>query len=279
MSFTAAIDVSTFIWCEQDFNENKNHYITLKSLTPNVYTHIRSLKLPVLLRKELYESIMNEFPYKMIEEIGHDFQRLTFEFLIDTFSNWVLYADDLDNKITSVPVLKKPHFSENIDKETQGQVCHMFNGEKTEHKFITYSYFFNTDNNLLLTAEDESVEVDTLSYHSEEDIAKFFSKFKIKFEHHKKHTNDCYYDKVRKEVVSPFSSYHNQGEGEAQKLLDEAFLYDGHFYNFDLRNDVYVRFIKTMGLTYHGHDVSDEGDNVPNHVKKKFNKNGRTFYP
>ena len=63
MNFIAAIDMSTFIWCEKDFNANKNQYIILKNLVPNVYTQIKEMNLPVLLRTELYQSIMAEFPY------------------------------------------------------------------------------------------------------------------------------------------------------------------------------------------------------------------------
>jgi len=273
MSLIAAIDISTFIWCEEDFNKNKNHYIVLKTLAPNIYSQIKELKFPILLRNELYQSIMNEFPYNMVMEIGYDFQKLTLEFLTDTFSNWVLYTDDNDKSITSNPEISKPHFSDSIQIESHSQVCHLFhNNQNPEPKYIAYDYFFESENNLVLSKHDDEVNIETLSYSTEKEIEDFFNKFKIKFEHNPKHRREAYYDYARNEDVSPFSCYHNQGENKAQELLDNAILYNGVYYNFDLDNNVFVRFIKTSNLIYHGHDLSDEGNNIPNVVKKKLSK-------
>jgi len=277
MSFIAAIDISTFIWCEHDYNANKNRYYKLIEIAPTIFDKIKELKLSILLRKELCESIMEAFPYNMINEISYEFQNITLLFLTNT--EWYPYTDDSEKVVTSKPQLLKKYFRDSILAETQSQVCHLFyDGKDPEHKFIAYSYFFNQHSNLVLNNQNDKVEVDTLRYNSKEEIIQFFEKYRLKFKHNEKHRNYCYYDYERSEIVSPFSSYHNHGEAEAQKLLDEAFPFDGHFYNFDLKNDVYVRFIKTMGLTYHGHDISDEGENVPKKIKKKFNKNGRTFY-
>ncbi|MFZ1702889.1 MAG: hypothetical protein WAT79_01005 [Saprospiraceae bacterium] len=273
MSFTVAIDISTFIWCEDDFKNNKKQYFVLKTLAPNVYSQIRELKLPILLRDELYQSIMNEFPYNMVKEIGYDFQKLTLEFLTDNFSNWSLYTVNNDTSITTLPILKKPHFSDKIQVESQSQISHIFhNSQHSEHKYIAYNYFFNNGSNLVLNKEDKSIEVDTLRFSTEKEIEEFFKNFKITFEHHTKHRKELYYDYERKEDVSPFSCYHNQGQIASQDLLDKAIFYNGHYYNFDLENNVFVRFIKTKELIYHGHDLLDEGNNIPNQVKKKLSK-------
>jgi hypothetical protein len=273
MSFIAAIDLSTFIWCEKDFNLNKKQYIILKNLAPKIYTQIKDLKLPILLRNELYQTIMNEFPYNMVKEIGYDFQNLTLDFLTETFLNWSIYNEDIDESVTSIPEISKTYFSSNIKVELQSQVCHLFhNNQNPEHKFITFNYFFNNENNLLLNKENNNVVVGTLHYSTEKEIEDFFSNFKIKFEHNPKHRSEVYYDYERQENVSPFSCYHNQGEAKAQVLLDNSILHNGHYYNFDLENNVFVRFIKTINLIYHGHDLFDEGNNIPNDVKKKFSK-------
>ncbi len=118
----------------------------------------------------------------------------------------------------------------------------------------------------------DSIEIGTLSYKTDSDIINFFYRHKIKFVHHSKHGRESYYDYQRDEEVSPFSCFHNQGQEAAQKLLDTAFLFNNHFYNFDIENNVYVRFIKTSDLIYHGHDMIDTGTNIPNEVKKKFFK-------
>jgi hypothetical protein len=279
MSFTAAIDISTFIWCQQDFNINKNQYIIFKNLAPNIYTQIKELKLPVLLRVELYNSIMDEFPYNMIQEIGYDFQKLTLDFLTDTFSSCTLYTENNDNSITTNPELKKAHFSGNINTETQSQVCHIFyNRHNSEHKFITYNYFFNHNNNLIINRHDDILEIDTLRYNTEVEIIQFFEKYRLKFEHNNKHTRNLRY--ANGEKISPFTCYHQpNGEIKSKKLFEEAILHEEYFYNFDLDNNVYVRFLKTHvdKPIYHGHDLSDENQDVPRKIKKTFNKNGRVF--
>ena len=279
MSFTAAIDISTFIWCEKDFHANKNQYIILKNLAPKIYTQIKELKLPVLLRNELFQSIMVEFPYNMVKEIGYDFQQLTLEFLTDTFSSWTLYTENNDYSITSNPELRKEHFSGNIKAETQSQVCHFFHSrQNSEHKFITYNYFFNQSNNLVVNGNSNNLEIDTLRYNSEKEIILFFDKYRLKFEHNPKHTRYLRYSDGEK--ISPFTCYHLlNGEVKAKKLFEEAIFHENYFYNFDLDNNCYVRFLKTHvdRPIYHGHDLSNENQDVPYKIKKIFNKNGRTF--
>jgi hypothetical protein len=272
MIYTAAIDVSTFIWCRNDYNNNKHHYYNLLSIIPSLFDEITVLKIPLLLRNELYNLIVDEFPYGMADEISYEFSYLTLSFLSDN-RNWFTYSDCVDEGISSVPNIVKAHFSQNTQVETKHQICHLFNnGENPNHKFISFLYFYNHNKNLLLVKEKEQREVETFWYSSEAEINKFFDKYKIKFKHHTKHRREGYYDYDRKEQVSPFSCYHNQGELAAQELLDKAFFYEGHYYNFDLANNVFVRFIMTSAFVYHGHDLLDEGNNIPNQVKKKFNK-------
>lgn len=276
MSFTAAIDISTFIWCEQDFKKNTQQYHTLLGTISSVYEKIKELKLPILFRDKLERLIWAEFPYNMARTVNPDFETSTLQFLTETFSNWVEYDDNNNSTITSVPVLVKSHFNGNSKMELQSQINHIFKNDEN-HKFISFLYFYNHDQNLLLSRGREKKEIETFCYSSDKEILEFFNQYKIKFEHNSKHRKEGYYDHDRKEDVSPFSCFHYQGEVEAQKLLDEAFFLEGCYYNFDLNNHVYVRFRNTRGLIFHGHDLSDKGDNIPNVVKKKYSKNGRIF--
>jgi hypothetical protein len=277
MSFTAVIDISTFIWSEQDFNDNKIEYVILRNLIPDVFTQIKALKLPILFRHDLQQLILAEFPFKLIEdkEIGYDFYRLTYEFLIDTFSNWVKFEGNADHTIISTPDINKPHFGINIKVEAQSQIYHLFqNSQNTEHKFIAYTYLFKSDNNLVLKNQQETVVVDTLRYGSEEDIVTFFDKFKIKFRHNSKH--DSYKSGGK---VSPLSCF-NERTGDttkAQALLEKAYQVGNDYYYLDEENNVYVQFVSSNDGTYHGFDVSDEKGNVPSKIKSKFNRNGRIF--
>ena len=273
MRITAAIDISTFIWNESDFDKNKSNYFGLLELMPVVYEQIISHKVPVLFRKELFDLLHVEFPYNMARCISNDFEPLTLSFLVKTISNWTLYSTFVDDSISTVPTIAKPHFSEASLFEVRSQIWHIFiNDSLSNFKFITFKYFYNHADSLVLAKGDESKVVDTLKFCSQTDVVDFFIKYKIKFKHHEKHRKESYYDHVRSEHVSPFSCFHNQGEVAAQKLLDNAFFCEGHYYNFDLVNNVFVRFIKTSGFEYHGHDLLDGPDKVPNLVRKKFNK-------
>lgn len=275
MSFTAAIDISTFIWCEEDFKANKNQYIALKSLAPSVYTQIRELNLSILLRDELYNSIINEFPYNMVKEIGYEFQKLTLEFLTDTFPNWMLYEENNNKSIETTPQITKQHFSNNIQVESHSQKNHLYkNHQNPDHKYIAYNYFFNSTNNLVLISGENNIEVETLRFSTEEEINHFFDQYKIKFRHNPKH--DRYKSGGK---ISPLSCY-NERTGDtskAQELLEKAYKVENDYYYLDEENNVYVQFVSSNDGTYHGFDISDEKDNVPSKIKAKFNRNGRVF--
>ena len=120
MGFTAAIDISTFIWCEKDFHENKNQYYNLLKIAPSIYEKIKEQTLPVLLRVELCRFITGEFPHNMVNEISYEFGGITLSFLTNT--NWFSYIENEDKTITSFPELEKQHFSDNIQSETRSQV-------------------------------------------------------------------------------------------------------------------------------------------------------------
>lgn len=277
MNFTAAIDISTFIWCEQDYNANRHQYYELLKIAPSIYEKIKELKLSVLFREDLYKFILGEFPHSMVNEISSEFGGITLSFLTNT--KWFSYEENNDNSITSIPPLTKSHFSVNIQSETQNQICHLFNNnQNSEHKFIAYNYFFNHTSNLVVNNQNNTVEIDTLRYRSEEEIINFFETHRFKFEHNPKHTRRLRYSAGEK--ISPFTCYHQpDGEAKARKLFEEAIFHQGYFYNFDLDNNVYVRFLKTHidRPIYHGHDLSDENQDVPQKIKQTFNKNGRVF--
>lgn len=277
MSFTATIDISTFIWSEDDYNANRHEYFNLLKVVPSIYTKIKELKLPVLLRAELWNFIAGEFPHNMVNNISSDFGGITLSFL--TNSEWFYYIANTDITITSIPLLAKQHFSNDVQSETHSQVCHLFyNRSNPEYKYIAYNYFFNQNNNLVINRQGDSVEVDTFRYTTEEEINQFFETHRLRFEHNPKHTRRLRY--AAGEKISPFTCYHQPGgKAKAEKLFENAFFHEGYFYNFDLDNNVYVRFLKTHidRPIYHGHDVSDESQAIPHKIKNKINKDGRIF--
>lgn len=271
MSITAAIDMSTFIWSEEDYCINKSYYYQLMDIVPTVFEQIQKLRLPLLLRNELYQIIANDFPYLYLNQIGYSYYSTKIlRFL--TSSEWRAYEETEESTFSTIPEITKSYFNQELQKECNHQIIHLYNNA-LEHKFIAYRHFYNAEANLSIkNNQNTQLEVETLCYQSEKEIIDFFEKFLIKFEHNTKHRREGYRDYERDEDVSPFSCYFNQGEEKAQELLDNAIPYKGHFYNFDLENNVFVRFIKTNGLIYHGHDLLDEENNIPNEVKKKFFK-------
>ena len=275
MNFTAAIDVSTFIWSNDDFDAQRHNYYHLIRMMPSMFEQIEKCKMELLFRQYLYHLIMAEFPYIMVNDISRDYGRLTFAFFVNTVDNWRLYSKmDVELTSTRPPIIKK-YYSHQIQAEIQCQIDHIFYHEEQIHKFITYSYFYNYDTNLTISdGQKRALEIETLCYNSEEGIAKFFDDHKIKFEHNPKH--NIYKAGGR---ISPLSCYNERLKDttQAQQLLSSAVLLEGDYYNYDSDNSVYVVFVATGGTMFHGFDLSDEGENVPHSIKSKFNKSGRRF--
>jgi len=275
MNFTAAIDMSTFIWSNNDFNTRRHNYYHLIKMMPAMFEQIEKAKTPLLFRQDLYHLIMAEFPYAMANTISRDFERLTMSFLINTVSNWRLYSEVEMESTSTSPTIIKTYYSQGVIDEVQCQIDHIYYNNNPVHKFITYHYFYNSNNNLAIFDTQNNVNsIDTLCYNSEEDIIKFFDDHKIKFEHNPKHNA---YKTGGK--VSPLSCY-NERLGDitnAQELLSSAILLDGDYFNYDSDNEVYVVFVGTSERVFHGFDLSDEGENIPPSIKAKFNKNGRRF--
>ncbi len=270
--FTAALDISTFIWNPQDFERNKHHYYELISLSPTVFSEVKKNKIPILLRGELYELLLTEFPYVSINGINPDYGRTTLSFLVDV--NWTIYADGDTSHMLTNPNIIKAYFSEDIKRESGSQIVHLFQNVQPEIKFITYHCFYEGQDDLLIERRDDKVKIETLNYSSEKEITTFFDKHKIKFKHNPKH------DKYKAGgKISPLSCYNERTADitYAQKLLDTSCQVGSDFYNYDSTNEVYVVFVDSNDGTFHGFDLSDEGDNVPEDVKKTFNKNGRQF--
>lgn len=270
MSLMAAIDLSTFIWDQaeyDDFSRRKDYY-RLISIAQAIYRRVEAQKISILFRSQLLGLINGHFPYNMTgniaKDIGIDFQELTFSFL--TKVTWIPYDDNV-NLISSNPVLHRTFFNTDINSEVQNKICYLYNNISSEHKYIVFCLFYDYQGNLELTNGKGTIEVDTLCYNSEEDVNHFFDRYRIKFVHNPKHDE---YNSGG--AVSPLSCY-NERSGDtskAQALLDSAFHFQGNYYNFDNEHRVYVKFAKTKGFEYHGYDITTSG--IPHEVKKRFNK-------
>ena len=272
MSFTAAIDISTFVWCQEDYDLNTHNYYKLINLAPAMFDQIKANRIPVLLRTELLELLMAEFPYTSINHINPDYEWRTLSFLTD--SNWFPYNNGDTTDLSTDPNLSKDYFTANLKMESSFQLAHLHDIKTPVHKYITYQFFYNHDKNLIIAKKKQTAEIDTLRFQSEQEISDFFYKHKIKFAHNPKHNK---YKAGGK--ISPLSCFNERDSDitKAQNLLDSAFPIGDEYYNYDTENNAYVVFADTNNGTYHGYDLSDEGNNVPIEIKNRFNKNGRQF--
>lgn len=272
MNLVVAIDVSTFIWDQTHFS-NKTYYYSLVSIVPTIYERITAQKICILFRKQLLTLIQTQFPYnvagKISKELGVDFKERTFSFL--TKATWIEYADNR-NPISSTPEVVKSYFSDDTKTEVKSKIWCLLNNQTS--KYIAYNCLYGGNSDLSIQNNGTSTSIETLSFNTEKDVSQFFDRYKITFQHNQKHGAKVTY--ANGEKISPFACYHqSDGQLKAQQLLDGAFFYQNDYYNFDLMNNVYVRFLRTDYATYHGHDLSNE--QVPHQVKQKFNKNGRIF--
>jgi hypothetical protein len=269
MEYIAVIDISSFIWSQNDFDENKNKYYELMQSLPNLYSKIIENKTSVLLREELYEQILANFPYNITNE-NYDFQLSTLDFLTNLGSRMVVYSATKITTIKSIPDINKNYYN----KATEQEIVHLLTRIHTiripASKFFTFQYLWDYDGNLNTVNKTGNVkyEVETICYDNEEELDHFFSRYRRIFDHNPKHNQFN-----TGESISPLSCY-NERRGNkvnAQLFLDEAEQFNNLFYNFDTVNSVYVVFRNTNNNIYHGYDEGNL-NNIPSEIRRKFNK-------
>lgn len=95
-----------------------------------------------------------------------------------------------------------------------------------------------------------------------------FARYKPVFAHsdEKHHIN-----RKQGDYVSPLSCYVGKDQTIPQKHLDGAFFYGKRAYSFDVDNNVFIVFDRTIGNIYHAHDVQNF-NSIPPSVRRKFRK-------
>lgn len=267
MEYLASIDISSFIWCQDDFASNTNKYYLLMQTLPSLYTHITNNKTNVLLRAELYDQIILGFPYNKIPSANFDFQISTLGFLSNLGARMVVYPRSDATTTTSKPQLIKDHFSTSTNLEVRYLINRLHTIRVPESKFFTFSHIWNCTDNLN-TINDDTYEIETVCYDSNVDLEAFFLRYRRVFEHNPKHN-------LHRAIgnISPLSCYNERigDKNKAQNLLDRAEQNGDTFYNFDIANNVYVIFRNTNGNLYHGYDEPNLLL-IPSEIRKKFNK-------
>lgn len=270
MEFVAVIDISSFIWCQKDFARNTNKYYELMQSLPNLYSQISENKSNVLLREELYEQILLNFPYSIIPSDNYDFQVSTLDFLTNLGARMIVYPSINISSISSNPDISKQHYDGTTKLEVRYLLTRIHTDRIPENAFFTLGYLWNHSGNLTTINSTDQIpyETETIQYDNELSLSRFFSRHRKKFDHNPKHNQ---YNSGGR--TSPLSCYNERSGSidKAQLLLDESEQFNEHFYNFDTVNNVYVVFSNTNNNLFHGYD-EENVNNIPSEIRRKFNK-------
>jgi hypothetical protein len=270
MEYIAVIDLSSFIWDQTDFDTNKNNYYMLMQSLPNLYTKIEENKTQVLLRTELYNQILSNFPYSNIPHENYDFLVLTLNFLTGLGSRADDYSDSDIKSISSNPDISRQYYNYTLKTEIRYLISRLHSIRTPLSKYFTFDYLWNSKENLKTTNSigPDSYEIETIRYDNQVKLDAFFQKYRRVFEHNPKHNQF-----KTGSSISPLSCYNERigNKDQAQLLLDDAEQFSDLFYNFDTLNDVYVIFRNTNNNIYHGYNEQNE-NNIPVEIRRKFNK-------
>ncbi|WP_445719942.1 hypothetical protein [Flavobacterium sp.] len=267
MKYVAVLDISSFIWCQKDFEENKEKYYDLMGKLPDLYDQLLENNAAILLKEELYYEIMQFFPYNSMPNGYEIFERLTFDFL-SKICNVHVY-DSIDNsEITSYPNLVKEHFSKSTTDEVRYLITRIHSIQEPKNVFFTFEKLWEYESNLSTSLKDAKFEYETVCSDDKEVLIKYFEKYKRKFEHNPKH--DKYKTGLKESPLSCF----NERTGDitkAQELLDKSYEHGNSFYYFDVENSVWVVFRNHEENRYHGFNQNDR-EKIPASIRKIMSK-------
>lgn len=267
MKYVAVLDISSFIWCQKDFEENKEKYFDLMGKLPDLYEQLLENKAAILLKEELYHEIIQFFPYNSMPNGYEIFERLTFDFLSKIYK--VHVYDSIDNsEIISNPNLVKEHFSKSTNEEVRYLITRIHSVQEPKNVFFTFEKLWEYESNLTTSLKETKFEYETVCSDDKNILIKYFEKYKKKFEHNPKHDK---YKTGAKE--SPLSCF-NERTGDitkAQELLDKSYEDGNSSYYFDVENNVWVVFRNHEENKYHGFDENNR-EKIPAWIRKLMSK-------
>jgi hypothetical protein len=270
MEYVNLIDISSIIWNEADFHQHTPDYYVLRNSILEMIDKFEKERPKYLLRDELLQEMMANFPYHMMPVHFSDFATRVYSFLGGIAGDTVSYADYSDADYTSLPNLIKDYYNDAVKTEVEYLVTELHTNKATEQVYFTFSYLWQ-NNNLLQTRQlsaNATYDYVTVVSDRNDELNDFFKKRRRTFDHNNKHT------RIRANVggfVARLSCYDGNNPDPAQKLLDESMQDGKNFYAYDMEYEVYVIFFKHVNNLYHAHDVDNVYD-VPHKVRKRFNK-------
>jgi len=269
MEVKVVLDISSIVWDDIDFVQNKSLYYSLKNdffLFIQAFESCKNLKF--VARKELLGKIQSSFPYKITNEHNmFDFQRLVLCFL-STKRN-VSYADINDTNISSLPNICFNYFSPELQTEIGYLITEMHTTDEN-YIFCTFSCRWNTTDNLK-TKNSTTKEHQTVIHGNGNLTIQDYYNTNIRniFEPNPKHDRVKVANQKRNEV-SKLSCFDGVDTSVPQSLLDNATECNADYYAWDSHNQTFVCFTQHLNNKYHGYD--EKISNVPSQIRNIFHK-------
>lgn len=287
MNFKSIIDISAFIWDEDDYNENKYQYYDLVKFKISLLDILQENNILFLMRPEFQEMMWSKFPYNNHPLSTRDLEGRILRFLSQAkFQN---FSNDILDGLTSCPEQIKSFYELDLISEVKVLLSKMhINNSNEDFVFFTFDILFDGIDNLktikpdVNDAEHQTVIVDKI------DLDVFLKTKRLSFDHNIKHNkaNDKNReawensdDGNRKKFVSQLSCFDGMTNEIPQKILDERYPVEinGSYIGFDYENSEYVIFKCHFKNLYHGYDEYDKTNvmKIPKKVRNFFEKNER----
>jgi hypothetical protein len=271
MNITSILDVSTFIWDESDFDSNKYQYLQMARSIHVLLEQIEKSKCNVLLRSELYDEILQWFPYRKVPHRIADLETITWTFFGNMGNRLIKFPSDTID-FSCQPEVVKAFFSDATKREVRYLISKIHIDKAKDQVFFTFRQIWVPNAKLRIASGNEAIECTTLESDCQATVEQFFEGFRPIFEHNEKHDRK---KAKRGEYPAPLSCYDGNDNSIPQSVLDNAIKVGDRYYGWDPAIEVAVVFYNHIDNKYHGHNLEDEND-LPNSARQYINriKNG-----
>lgn len=276
------LDVSSIIWDEVDYNENKSEYYNLVDGFTNFLSVIENEKPKVLLSSTLQTNMMADFPFGKPPYYNSTFEKQTLSFLsrVET----VEFPISSLPFPTSHPDLMKGYYSDSIKTEIGLLVSKIHSDDENRSKYFTFNYLWKENDQLKTETTDKTNTYETIIADNGSDLDTFFAKFIVQFEHNPKHDKKLTNTKEKWLIsddqdgfISRLSCYNGTDDNRPNEILNKRYpnLIDNCYYGYDddINSEVFIVFRRTHvdKNIFHGYDENNP-NRIPSKVRKHFNK-------
>jgi hypothetical protein len=268
MDYVAVIDTSSVLWDPADFEANTAEYYELKTDIIQFIDKVEIEKPPILLRSQLLNQMLSEFPYNQLDGKLTDFKNIFLRFLGRIGSEIIEFEPNDASEIISIPEIMKKHYSAEVIQEIKYLLNEIHHNNNRTTIYFTFKYLWGENGNLNTTEAPNAAKEHQTIVCSSEELNKYFQGLKKIFVHSEKH----HLNNEQGDYHSPLTCYKNKDATKPQGYLDSAVQIGNKHINYDSENKVWVVFFCTGGNEYHGHDEIDE-NKIPAKARKVINKN------